>query len=669
MIRATRNRVLLVTAMVAALVPTVGAAPVAAADVLDWNESKVLNIDGFHQVILDEANEQLFMRGTGAVFVIDYLGKRRARIGNLPGDGLMSLGENGATLWIALGDDHAIGRIDTATRSRGAAIAVPDTVCPTSVAETNGKLAVGHDCDGGIAGIGTIDLGDDSWTNSSDSNVPTTRPIVATSPGATDIVVAGDRDGPARLRLFDVSTGDPMWLAENQRNSDLQDIAVDPTGEVVAMAAGKRREVPTFEVSDLSRWRTYEAEASTRALSWSGDGSVLATGSAEDGGDVHLYKRRVKYAKLHHEVDGEVAPRGVAMDAAAQEVWVVSESGGDFLLTRVTGLGWGVCWGTSPTIVGTDGDDVINGTSGVDVIMAGAGNDVIDGRGDDDLICGEEGEDTIFARPGDGAIDGGPQRDLITFERAGSSGVTVDLSAREATGSLDLRKVENVMGTPGDDTLIGDGKVNILDGGEGDDVIDGLGGNDILSGGPGLDFIEGGFGDDRIYGDEGDDLLIGEGGNDRILGLGGDDVLAGVAGDDILNGGTGADTASFAVASGRITASLQDRTATGEGTDTLKNIEWLVGSEQNDTLVGNARVNLLESRGGDDEIRGLDRGDTLNGGPGFDILDGGPGNDACLFGETHISCELIDTGSAIEPSWPASVWAAAQVWLPQTPMK
>ena len=49
----------------------------------------------------------------------------------------------------------------------------------------------------------------------------------------------------------------------------------------------------------------------------------------------------------------------------------------------------GRCFGFSPTITGTNGNDVLVGTNGPDVISAGAGNDVIRGLDDKDYICGD----------------------------------------------------------------------------------------------------------------------------------------------------------------------------------------------------------------------------------------------------------------------------------------
>jgi Ca2+-binding RTX toxin-like protein len=52
------------------------------------------------------------------------------------------------------------------------------------------------------------------------------------------------------------------------------------------------------------------------------------------------------------------------------------------------------CLGTTPTIVGTPGDDTLAGTAGRDVINGLQGNDTIDGGVGPDVICGGDGDDT-----------------------------------------------------------------------------------------------------------------------------------------------------------------------------------------------------------------------------------------------------------------------------------
>lgn len=77
-----------------------------------------------------------------------------------------------------------------------------------------------------------------------------------------------------------------------------------------------------------------------------------------------------------------------------------------------------------------------------------------------------------------------------------------------------------VIGTGGDDTIVG---------GDVGDCIVGGGGKDRVSGGDGPDVLLGGVGDDDLRGGAGDDLLLGGLGADRLHGDAGDDLLDGGA--------------------------------------------------------------------------------------------------------------------------------------------
>lgn len=60
------------------------------------------------------------------------------------------------------------------------------------------------------------------------------------------------------------------------------------------------------------------------------------------------------------------------------------------------------CFGRTPTIVGTAGDDRLVGTGRKDVIVGLRGNDVILGLGGNDRVCGGRGHDQLFGgRTGD----------------------------------------------------------------------------------------------------------------------------------------------------------------------------------------------------------------------------------------------------------------------------
>ena len=77
-----------------------------------------------------------------------------------------------------------------------------------------------------------------------------------------------------------------------------------------------------------------------------------------------------------------------------------------------------------------------------------------------------------------------------------------------------------------------------------------------------------------------------------------------------------------------MTVNLVDGTATdGTGTDTLSNIENVIGSAFNDHITGDDNANILSGGAGDDELIGGLGNDTLIGGEGNDTLYGGEGND------------------------------------------
>jgi hypothetical protein len=165
--------------------------------------------------------------------------------------------------------------------------------------------------------------------------------------------------------------------------------------------------------------------------------------------------------------------------------------------------------------------------------------------------------------------------------------------------------IENAIGGPGLDTLIGNSVANLLDGGPAADSLDGGEGADTLIGGAGGDSLIGGAGFDTVsyagsafgvlvnlsnpianVGDaEGDtyssiEAVIGTDAVDSLTGTGAGDFFTGGGGNDLLAGGGGIDTALYGVASNVATfirsASGGWTVSTGaEGTDTLTGMELL----------------------------------------------------------------------------------------------
>ena len=164
-------------------------------------------------------------------------------------------------------------------------------------------------------------------------------------------------------------------------------------------------------------------------------------------------------------------------------------------------------------------------------------------------------------------------------------------------------------------------------------MVDGDEGNDTLEAGVGADTVRGGAGNDGIDAGAGDDLM------------------AGGAGDDSINGSGGPDTATFADSAAGVTVNLATETATGQGSDTVENIDNVIGSALDDRITGSSRANRLEGGNGDDRLFGLGGNDNLlggsgddflRGGGGFNILDGAAGTDDCANdggSGTIVNCE------------------------------
>ena len=156
-------------------------------------------------------------------------------------------------------------------------------------------------------------------------------------------------------------------------------------------------------------------------------------------------------AAFTHKTARRSIRRGVGLVAAAVAVVTVLATAPAAAQATPT------CDGLPATIIGTDGDDVLDGTNGNDVIVGLGGNDLIRGLDGRDRICGGDGRDRIF---------GGRQADRIF-------------------------------------------------GGDGLDRLNGEAGRDFLDGGRGNDRLIGGGGDDTLLGARGNrDTLVGRSGND-----------------------------------------------------------------------------------------------------------------------------------------------------------
>jgi Ca2+-binding RTX toxin-like protein len=341
--------------------------------------------------------------------------------------------------------------------------------------------------------------------------------------------------------------------------------------------------------------------------------------------------------------------------------------GGAEKLVGSAGADWLDGRGGADTLVGGDGNDVYvvtqagaivyeaSATGGIDEVRTSLANYTLGANVENLRLLaagsangtGNALANVLFAGAGDNVLNGGAGVDTVSYAYAtGGVSLWLALASAQATGgsgSDTLLNLENAIGSDFADSLRGNALANALDGGAGDDTLDGGGGADRLAGGGG---------NDTFYVDQAGDVVVEDdataaGGIDLVVSLlaattlganvenlrlastgladgtgnGLDNTLWAGAGDNRLNGVGGIDTVSYALASGAITVSLAltgAQATGGSGTDTLLNVENLVGSAYADALTGNALANRLDGGAG---------ADTLTGGLGADTMTGGAGND------------------------------------------
>ena len=364
----------------------------------------------------------------------------------------------------------------------------------------------------------------------------------------------------------------------------------------------------------------------------------------------------------HDTVDYSFSQKGVYID-----LQVVAQSGvqgwaesGDQLISIESLMGSeynDVFFGNAAEnyLYGAGGDDLLVAVGGYDTLEGGEGDDrlVTSTNASGDLLLGGAGDDRLTSLEAKATLDGGAGADLIEvtnylddlvvdggegvdtidfgngYDNAIGDGAHVDLRVldRQKTGNLayvQLRNVENVVGTLWNDKFVGDAKDNVLTGVEGDDVLDGGEGSDTASYmdgyadgvtidlGKQLQAANGAHGIDtlisieNVIGSTGADNITGNAAANRLEGGAGADWLYGVGGNDVLDGGAGDDVL----------------VATREGASS----DRLFGGAGNDRLVTNKSAATLDGGDGDDvfdvpHVASMAGVIAIDGGAGVDTLD------------------------------------------------
>jgi len=313
---------------------------------------------------------------------------------------------------------------------------------------------------------------------------------------------------------------------------------------------------------------------------------------------------------------------------AVESVTLQAGSGAD----RLTTPGFATAAGLEEIVfAGGEGDDSVDAAGlFLDIALTadgGAGSDTLFGHSGFDLLQGGGGTDTLLGRAGDDRLVGGPGlavdtliggfgQDIADYSEADDD-IVVNLgdalpeSGSDAAGDL-LTQIEIVIAGIGSDTLLGNAAANTLFGGFGADELSAA--------------------------DAGGDSLFG--------GLDADTFVAGDDGaGDHFDGGSGGsspaeplDLVSYAAVLGPVAASLQSGLGLGGAAagDSYADIEWLLGTAADDTLIGAAGTfGQIDGGAGNDTLV-YNGGTDLFGGDGDDRVFATQLSSVGLFGGTGL---------------------------------
>ncbi|MDX0591085.1 calcium-binding protein [Sinorhizobium medicae] len=312
------------------------------------------------------------------------------------------------------------------------------------------------------------------------------------------------------------------------------------------------------------------------------------------------------------------------------------------------------------------GDDTINGSVGDDDISGHLGNDILNANDGNDIVTGSGGADIY---------DGGAGLDILNFQDAYDASTAIrGISLNASAGTVidqfgfseTFQNFEEFRGTQFSDTMIGSSV---------DETFMGFGGRDTIDGGAGIDTIRydrdvqrgatkgvsinlatgvttDSFGSkdtlsniEHVRATDFKDTIVGNSAANFIRAFAGNDIIDGGSGADIMRGGKGNDT-YFVSSSSDIVDELGD---SGSGIDTvqsvnsfnLANTAVVKGSVENLTLLGAANNGSGNSLA--NVIVGNASNNLLTGAGGRDVLTGGTGNDTFFFNSTLSSISNVDT--------------------------
>ncbi len=429
--------------------------------------------------------------------------------------------------------------------------------------------------------------------------------VIEAGIGANGQYTAGDASESGTLKKYDVDD-------EDDASNDTWSVAVPghPTPGDVTSVSGV---YGSFSVNQDGKW-TYNLNNSLTA--------TQALGRGQTAQEVFYVQVKDTHGATATEVVRITVVGTNDAPVGAADAYTVSEDG---KLTVEKSSG----------VLANDTDVENNALTAV--LVSGPAHGTLTFKPDGSFVytptTNYHGDDSFTYKPNDGMTNGEPVVVKITV------GSVEDHVFTDGSETRDLTKfsADQTMTSP-NNPYFEDG--NYLNAKDGDDTVylpnasNGLGqkyadlyaAGGTFNGGAGNDKIYGGDLDDRIAGGAGNDLI--DGGSNSAVGFTRPDAPVSGGATAILASAHGGDTADYSAVATGIIANLGDsaanwpvtigaHAASGDGNDTLTNIENVTGGAGDDVIFGDNNANILIGGAGSD---------TLIGGGGNDLLYGGDDN-------------------------------------------
>ncbi|MCA1322841.1 calcium-binding protein [Herbaspirillum sp. alder98] len=195
------------------------------------------------------------------------------------------------------------------------------------------------------------------------------------------------------------------------------------------------------------------------------------------------------------------------------------------------------------------------------------------------------GNDTIVASAATNAIDGNGGVNTVSYENS-SAAVKVNLATGQGLLGDALNdtyvRIQNVTGGAGNDILVGNADVNVIDGGLGNNTVSYESSTAAVT----IDLKQA----QGLAGDAAGDTYLNI---QNATGGAGDDLIVGSSVVNVIKGGGGVNTVSYATSAAGVKVDLVNNIGTGGDADldTYENIQKVIGSALDDTFVGNSQLN------------------------------------------------------------------------------